>query len=424
MNMGTHMTLGENRVLFGLWALMKAPLLLSADLPHLPADIQQIILSPELIAINQDALGTQARKLLLDGQVMPWLVGLEDCALGVGGGAAGMRNRGWQNSPPPDTRVWTAVPHATTPGAFALVNAATGRCLAPGQAAGAQTVVLLPCNATDAAQAWVYGTGGAQTVAALVHAASGLALEAGNTTLYSTQHGGDQAPLPDAAFGATALSLGAFLPTQPCTARGCEGYFPQQLWYGPDALEGFIAQSTYTSSINHCFSGDCYDLTPRTPTYRHHCLAHVLSTANAPSDSGNQTEVWGGPLAGGGMCWGSSTWAHPLPALQRPLQRWACLAWAAAPPFACASCGRPPAAWAALQGALSNKCPRMTWQSCASRPARARGGGGGCLVPLLALFLSEIYRTNCFTLLSRGAMRQGRRGAGSRPQFAPAQTAW
>jgi hypothetical protein len=291
-------------VLFGLWALMKAPMLLSADLPNLPAAIQQIIVSPEVIAINQDALGVQARKLLLDGQVMPWLVGLEDCALGVGGGAAGMRNRGWQNSPPPDTRVWSAPPHATVPGAVALVNAATGRCLAPGQAAGAQTVVLLPCNATDAAQAWVYGTGGAQTVAALVHAASGLALEAGNSSLFSTQHGGDQAPLPDAAFGTSVLSLGAFLPTQPCATRSCEGYFPQQLWYGPDAVEGFLAQATYSSSINHCFSGDCYELTPRTPTYRHHCLAHVLSTANAPSDSGNQTEVWGGPLAGGGFVLG------------------------------------------------------------------------------------------------------------------------
>ena len=298
MNLGPHMTDGENRVLFGLWAIMKAPLLLSADLPKLPASIQQIINSPELIAVNQDALGVQARKLMLNGTIMPWLVGLESCAGGAGGGAAGGRNRGWANAPPPDTRVWAAEPHGAVAGAVALVNAATGRCLAPGAAQGLQTVVLLPCNASDAQQAWAYGTGGAQTVAALVHSASGLALVAGNSTLFSAAHGGDQAPTPDAAYGAAALGLDTFLPTQPCAARGCEGYWPEQLWYGPDLVDGFIAQATYTASINHCFDGDCYELTGRAPTYQHHCLAHVLSVRNAPSDSG-ETEVWGGPLAGG-----------------------------------------------------------------------------------------------------------------------------
>ena len=215
MNLGSHLTLGENRVLFGLWCLMKAPLLLSADLPALPAPIQGVILSPELIAINQDPLGVQARKLVLDNATMPWMVGLESCAAGVGGGAAGMRNRGWTNSPPPDTRVWRAEPHGSVPGAVALINNATGRCLLPGTAQGLSTVVLLPCSPTDAAQAWNYGTGGAQTVAALVHNVSGLALVAGNSTLFSAQQNSyDQAPLPDAAYGAVALGLGPFLPSE------------------------------------------------------------------------------------------------------------------------------------------------------------------------------------------------------------------
>jgi len=296
INLNEGMSAGENRCWFGLWAIMKAPLLLSADLPNLPAALQAIILSPEVVAVNQDALGVQARKLVLGGATMPWLVGLERCDLGAGGGLTGMRNRGW--GPAVDTRVWATSPHGAVAGAVLLVNNATGRCLAPGAAQGLQTVVLLPCNGSDAAQAWSYGTGGSQTVSALVHNASGLALAAGNGTLFSVQHGDDQAPLPDAAYGATSLVLEPFLPTETCDKRDCDGYFPEQLWYGPDFSDSFIAQATYTSSINHCFDGDCYELSKRTPTYAHHCLAHVLSVRNVGSDSAD-TEVWGGPLAGG-----------------------------------------------------------------------------------------------------------------------------
>ena len=307
MNVGPHLTLGENRVLFGLWCIMKAPLLLSADLPNLPAAIQQVIISPELIAVNQDSAGVQARKLLLNGTTMPWLVGLESCSAGAGGGAAGMRSRAWANSSSSssaDTRVWRSQAHGSVAGAVLLVNAATGRCLAPGSAQGLDnTVVLLPCDAQDAAQAWGYGVGGAQTVAALVHSASGLALVAANGTLFGAQHGGDQAPVPDAAYGAVGLALGNYTPTQACASRDCEGYFPSQLWYGPDLVDGFIAQATYTASINHCQDGDCYSLTAKAPTYQHHCLAHVLSVRNAPSDSA-EAEVWGGPLAGGGYVLG------------------------------------------------------------------------------------------------------------------------
>lgn len=43
---------------------------------------------------------------------------------------------------------------------------------------------------------------------------------------------------------------------------------------------------------------DGYVLTRKVPTFRHHCLAHVLSTGNAGTAAGS-TEVWGGPLGGG-----------------------------------------------------------------------------------------------------------------------------
>jgi hypothetical protein len=45
--------LGENRVYFGLWALMKAPLLLSADLPSLDQAVIDIVNNTDVIAVNQ-----------------------------------------------------------------------------------------------------------------------------------------------------------------------------------------------------------------------------------------------------------------------------------------------------------------------------------------------------------------------------------
>jgi len=197
------------------------------------------------------------------------LVGLERCDLGPGGGVGGLRNRGW--GPAADTRVWAAAPHSTVRGAVTLRNNATGRCLQNGTTQGLATVVLMPCDAANAAQAWAYGPNAA-TVAALVHNETGLALAVGNSTLFSAPHGGDPLPVNDAAYGTVALGLAPYEPTQPCTTRNCEGYHPEQLWYGPDAVDGFISQATYVASINHCFDGDCYELTAREPSHAHQCL--------------------------------------------------------------------------------------------------------------------------------------------------------
>ena len=96
---------------------------------------------------------------------------------------------------------------------------------------------------------------------------------------------------------------------------------PPQLWYGPDRVDGFVAHATYTASVNHCDDGSCYKLTPKVPTYAHHCLAHVLSIRNVGTDSG-ATEVWGGPLTGGAFVLGllntgstNATVAAPFAAL-------------------------------------------------------------------------------------------------------------
>ena len=69
------------------------------------------------------------------------------------------------------------------------------------------------------------------------------------------------------------------------------------MWYY-DPTESLLRMSTFTASINHKNDGEGYTLTPKVPTWRHHCLAHVLSVDNAGTAAG-ETEVWGGPLADG-----------------------------------------------------------------------------------------------------------------------------
>ena len=253
INLGVHFTAAENRAYFGLWCIMKAPLLLSANLPKLPAWISATFQNPEIVAINQDSLGVQARKLMLDGQPLPWEVGLERCDLGIGGGISGMRPRGFRGGAVNDTRTWQTAPHELVPRAMLLINEATGRCLAP---RGGQ-VKLLPCNHSDATQAWTFGQG-LHTVSALVHNATGAALAAGNCSLFACEQGykhkgqyvHDANPVPNAAYGEVDVALVPYTPTENCTFRNCEGYHPEQLWYY-NVEDRFLEQATYTASINH-----------------------------------------------------------------------------------------------------------------------------------------------------------------------------
>jgi alpha-galactosidase len=57
------MTTAEYRSHFGLWALMKAPLLVGCDVTKMSDDVRAILTNPEVIAVNQDPLGVQGRKV-------------------------------------------------------------------------------------------------------------------------------------------------------------------------------------------------------------------------------------------------------------------------------------------------------------------------------------------------------------------------
>jgi hypothetical protein len=81
--------------------------------------------------------------------------------------------------------------------------------------------------------------------------------------------------------------------------RDCQNYDPTQMWFY-SSHDGLLRHALYTSSINHQppEQGGGYTLTNIVPTFRHHCLAHVLSDGNVGTDTGD-IEVWGGKLAGG-----------------------------------------------------------------------------------------------------------------------------
>ncbi|HVZ85113.1 MAG TPA: glycoside hydrolase family 27 protein [Terracidiphilus sp.] len=77
------LTLAENRSHFSMWAMMAAPLLAGNDLPHMKPEILAILTNRAVIAIDQDKLGQQGRRIYSDGEVDVWTRHLEDGALAV-----------------------------------------------------------------------------------------------------------------------------------------------------------------------------------------------------------------------------------------------------------------------------------------------------------------------------------------------------
>lgn len=62
LEIGRGLSDAEERTHFGMWCIMSSPLLIGCDLTKIPAKSLALITNPELIALNQDALGLQAYK--------------------------------------------------------------------------------------------------------------------------------------------------------------------------------------------------------------------------------------------------------------------------------------------------------------------------------------------------------------------------
>jgi len=62
----------ESQTHFGLWAISKSPLIIGCDVTNMTNETIQILTNPEVIAINQDALGVQGRKVFYFNNTEVW----------------------------------------------------------------------------------------------------------------------------------------------------------------------------------------------------------------------------------------------------------------------------------------------------------------------------------------------------------------
>src|SRR5581483_7758645 len=83
------MTTTEYRSHFSLWTIMAAPLIAGNDLRSMTADIHDILTNKEAIAVDQDPLGRQGRRVAKDGDLEIWSKEMQD-----GSRAVVLLNRG------------------------------------------------------------------------------------------------------------------------------------------------------------------------------------------------------------------------------------------------------------------------------------------------------------------------------------------
>ncbi len=72
------MTNTEYRSHFSLWAVLAAPLIAGNDLRNMTPEIHDILTNKEVIAVNQDPLGREARRIAKDGDLEIWARPLKD----------------------------------------------------------------------------------------------------------------------------------------------------------------------------------------------------------------------------------------------------------------------------------------------------------------------------------------------------------
>jgi alpha-galactosidase len=83
------MTIPEYRAHFGFWALLAAPLIAGNDVRSMSPEIKEILTNAEVIAVNQDKLGREGRRIAKNGDLEVWAKPLSD-----GGRAVILFNRG------------------------------------------------------------------------------------------------------------------------------------------------------------------------------------------------------------------------------------------------------------------------------------------------------------------------------------------
>jgi alpha-galactosidase len=77
------MTQAEYRAHFSLWCILAAPLLSGNDLRAMTPEIKAILTNSEVIAVDQDPLGRQGRKIRDDGDLEVWAKWLQNGDIAV-----------------------------------------------------------------------------------------------------------------------------------------------------------------------------------------------------------------------------------------------------------------------------------------------------------------------------------------------------
>ena len=77
------MTAGEYRAHFGVWCLLASPLMAGNDIRSMTPETRDILANKELIAIDQDPLGIQGRKIRDEGDLEVWAKKLSGGAFAV-----------------------------------------------------------------------------------------------------------------------------------------------------------------------------------------------------------------------------------------------------------------------------------------------------------------------------------------------------
>jgi alpha-galactosidase len=138
------MTTTEYRSHFSLWAIMAAPLMAGNDIRSMTPEIRDILTNKEVIAVDQDPLGRQGRRVGKDGDLEVWSKQLQD-----GGRAVLLLNRG--SSEQTVTATWEQIGY---PGHLSAVvrdlwahkdlGKFTGKFSAPVQSHGVVVVTVKP----------------------------------------------------------------------------------------------------------------------------------------------------------------------------------------------------------------------------------------------------------------------------------------
>ncbi len=98
----TGLSVAESRAHFSFWCLLAAPLMAGNDIRRMPPVIRDILTNTDAIAVDQDALGEQGRRLRQEGDREVWAKRLSD-----GGVAVILFNR--STAPAPISVAWTEV---------------------------------------------------------------------------------------------------------------------------------------------------------------------------------------------------------------------------------------------------------------------------------------------------------------------------